>query len=124
MRKKALFAISLSLAGFLPLLTKAADEKAAEIESKPAITKITGRLPNHYGKLVDKTQREKIYAIQAKYAEKIKLLQEQLKEIQLKRDTEIRDVLTAEQQKKLGELMAAVKAKSKAGKKTEEAASK
>src|SRR5688572_26179688 len=100
MKKKLFVAAVLCLAGTLPILTHAADEKATDADSKPA-ARLAGRLPAHFGNLVDKTQRDKIYAIQAKYSEKIEDLQEQLKEVMLQRDAEIREVLTAEQKKKL-----------------------
>jgi Spy/CpxP family protein refolding chaperone len=114
MKRKLFIAAVLCLGATLPILTQAADEKAAG-ESKPA-ARLAGRLPQHFGNLVDKTQRDKIYAIQAKYSEKIEDLQEQLKEVMMQRDAEIREVLTAEQKKKLDEIMSAAKAK-RAGKK-------
>ncbi|MCC7083979.1 MAG: hypothetical protein IT427_03105 [Pirellulales bacterium] len=110
-RKKHLLVAVLCL-GTLPMLTWAADDKADDV--KP-IAKSVNRLPAHYGKLVDKVQREKIYSIQAKYSEKIEELQEQLKDVLLQRDAEIRAILTDEQQQKLDELLAAAKAKVKGG---------
>lgn len=121
-RRNYLFVAAVCLAGLLPILSHAADEKGAAKtangDSKPAATRLANRLPPHYGKLVDQTQRTKIYEIQAKYAEKIEDLQEQLKEVMLQRDAEIRGVLTEEQQKKLDELLATVRGKMKAGKKS------
>jgi hypothetical protein len=64
---------------------------------------LKGRLPAGYAKIVDETQRQKIYGIQAKYASKIDDLQKQLQDLTAKRDSEIRGVLTADQQKKLDE---------------------
>lgn len=110
MKRKLFFAVVLCLGATLPILTHAADEKAADGDSKPA-ARLAGRLPAHFGNLVDKTQRDKIYAIQAKYSEKIEDLQEQLKEVMLQRDAEIREVLTAEQKKKLDEVLSAAKGK-------------
>jgi hypothetical protein len=115
MPKKFFAAAVLCLAATLPILTHAADEKSAESGSKPA-ARLAGRLPAHFGDLVDKTQREKIYAIQAKFSEKIEDLQEQLKEVMLQRDAEIREVLTAEQKKRLDEVLSAAKGR-RAGKK-------
>jgi hypothetical protein len=119
MKKKFFAAAVLCLAATLPILTNAADEKADVVESKPA-ARLAGRLPAHFGKIVDNTQREKIYAIQAKYSEKIEDLQEQLKDVMLQRDAEIREVLTAEQKKKLEELLSATKGL-RAGKKSAKA---
>ena len=108
-RKWTLAAICLACT--LPLVSFAAGEPTGESESAP---KIVRRLPNHYSKLVDDSQRKKIYAIQSKYAEQIETLQEQLKELMLERDAEIRAVLSAEQQKKLDELLSAVKSRAMA----------
>jgi hypothetical protein len=100
-----------------PLALRAADEKAdkgasgkksaaaakADADDKADDAKLKGRLPAGYSKIVDDTQRQKIYGIQAKYASKIDDLQKQLQDLTAKRDSEIRGVLTADQQKKLDE---------------------
>ncbi len=62
-----------------------------------------GRLPQGYAKIVDATQKQKIYAIQASYASQIEALQKQLDDLVAKEKAEIRAVLTADQQKKLDE---------------------
>jgi len=118
MKKHAFLAVLLCALGSLPILTQAADEKSSDTNAKPAAVKPAGRLPAHFGKFVDKPQREKIYSIQAKYADKIEDLQEQLKDVMLQRDKEIREVLTSEQQKQLDELLATVRAKMKSAKKS------
>ena len=64
-------------------------------------TKAKGRLPAYYADIVTEEQREKIYAIQAKHVEKISELNAQLTAATKARDTEIENVLTAEQKVKL-----------------------
>lgn len=56
-----------------------------------------GALPAHHKDVVTKEQREKIYEIQAEYAEKIRALEEQVKQIRAERDKKISDLLTDEQ---------------------------
>lgn len=76
--------------------------------SKPAAVeeeKITGRLPNNYGKLgLSDKQKKSIYAAQSKYATEINALIRQVEELREKRDAEVGAVLTAEQKVKLAEL--------------------
>lgn len=65
---------------------------------------LKGRLPANYSKIVDATQRQKIYAIQANYVTQLEGLKKQLLDLEAKRDAEIRGVLTEKQQKQLDEL--------------------
>jgi hypothetical protein len=79
-----------------------------------------GRLPPYYAKLVDETQREAIYKIEGEYSPKIKDLYAQLKTLTDERDQKIRAVLTADQQKKLDDMVASAKnGKKRGGDKTE-----
>jgi len=79
-----------------------AKSAAKESVKEAAADKLTGRLPSGFGKLdVTDTQKQKIYAIQAKYKEQIDALNKQIDELQNKRDTEIEAVLTPEQKEKL-----------------------
>ena len=94
------------------VLAQDAKPAAAAAAKKPA--KPRGRLPAYYGEVVDAAQREKIYAIQQSYAERIAALQAQLKDLNEKMDAEVKAVLTPEQQKKLDELSAAAKARRQA----------
>jgi hypothetical protein len=67
-----------------------------------------GRLPAHYTQVgVTELQRQKIYSIQGSYDAKITSLKNQLNEATAKRDTEVRSVLTADQQKQLDKLSGA-----------------
>ena len=60
-----------------------------------------GRLPPYFADLVSEEQREKIYAVQAKYADQIKELNEQLTAVAKKQNDEIDAVLSAEQKAKV-----------------------
>lgn len=73
-----------------------------------------GRLPNFYADVVTGDQREKIYAIQQKYAAQLEELAEQIKMLADDRDEEIESVLTPEQKDKVIKAAAAAKAKRKA----------
>lgn len=89
---------------------------AAEAAEKPS-----GRLPNNYGKLgLTDAQKEKIYSIQAGYADRIEELMQQIEELRTKRDGEIAAVLTAEQRDRLSALKE--EAARKAASRKEEAA--
>ena len=87
------------------------EAKADATKKEPA--KPRGRLPAYYNQVVSAQQKERIYAIQSGYADKIEALQAQLKELQSKMDAEVKGVLTPEQVKKVDELAAAAKAKGK-----------
>jgi hypothetical protein len=89
---------------------------AAKAEKKE---KSTGRLPPYYGQVVTKEQREKIYAVQAKYADQIEKLLEQVDTLEKSQTEEIEAVLSQEQRDQVMKL--ASEAKSKRSKKAEKA---
>ncbi|HET6426159.1 MAG TPA: hypothetical protein VFG20_20885 [Planctomycetaceae bacterium] len=97
-----------------------AAKPAAEEEDK-----VSGRLPNNYGKLgLSDKQKKSIYETQGKYATEINELIRKVEELRGKRDAEVEGVLTAEQKVKLKELLAESAKKSaakKAGKNGAEA---
>ncbi len=72
-----------------------------------------GRLPPYFADVVSAEQKEKIYAIQAKYSDQIKDLNEQLAAIAKKQNDEIDAVLSAAQKAKIDEARAAAVAKKK-----------
>lgn len=75
-------------------------------EKTPA-PKFRPRLPNYYGQVgISREQRQKIYAIQRQYHEKIAPLRAQLEALEEQRDKEVAAVLTEEQLKKVEELRA------------------
>jgi TolA-binding protein len=93
------------------LLTTASGSLSAQEAAAPtkARAKPRGRLPAYYAQVVSNLQRERIYKVQQSYSEQIEALEAQLKDLQTKMQTEIRGVLTPEQQKKIDELTAAAK---------------
>ncbi len=90
-------------------------------DAKKKSKKLRGRLPNYYGKVgVTKTQRTKIYELQASYNEKIAALVQQIADLKAKRDMEVEAVLKPEQKKKVEELREAARKKREARKKKKE----
>jgi hypothetical protein len=87
---------------------KAAESKTAKPRAKPR-----GRLPAHYGKVVDGQQRERIYAIQKQYEPKIAALKAELQALQDKLNGEVEAVLTPDQQATVKKLAEEAKAKRK-----------
>jgi len=77
-----------------------------------------GRLPAYYGKVVDKKQREAIYAIQKEYFTQIRDLRAQLDALTEERNERISAVLTPEQLKEVEDFKAAAAAKRKKSSKT------
>jgi hypothetical protein len=68
-------------------------------EAKEKKTK--GRLPQYYADIVTESQRQKIYAVQDKYAKQIADLVAQLAAVEKQRDTEIENLLSADQREQL-----------------------
>jgi hypothetical protein len=102
-------------------------EKKAEKAPKTEKTEkkaAKGRLPPYYADIVSGEQREKIYAIQAKYDDQVKELNAQLAALAKKINDEIEEVLTDEQKEKVKaarEAAVAAKKKKAADKKAKEA---
>ena len=84
----------------LPAIGQAKGD-AAKAPAKQVNKESNGRLPAYYARIVNEAQRARIYRIQALYADRIEALQAQLDELVAKRDAEIRDVLSPEQQQQL-----------------------
>lgn len=82
---------------------------------KPERAKPRGRLPAYYARVVSATQREKIYDIQAKFDEQLKMLEEQLAALVSQRDSEVEAVLTDEQKQQIAGFEAEAKARRGAG---------
>lgn len=108
------------------LLTIGGSVGAQDTTEKKERAKPRGRLPNYFAAVVDGTQRETIYSIQAKYAKQVEDLQRQLEELKTTRDQEVDAVLTPEQLEavnaKRAEAAAKRKARLEAAKKEKEAA--
>jgi len=100
---------------------KAADPQQPAAPKPPPKEKDepTGRLPPYYKDVVDDKQRDKIYAIQAEYADRIERLKQQLEALEAERDGRIEAVLTPQQKAKVEAARNEAKAK-KAAKKAKE----
>jgi colicin import membrane protein len=100
-------------------------QEKAKPAAEPAKKEAKGparRLPNNFGKLgLSDEQKEKVYAVQAKYAGEIAQLQKQLADARAKIKTESEALLTADQKAKLAEILAEAKKKADEEKKAEEA---
>ena len=99
--------VALALGSQISVQSMVGQEKAA---TKPTPAKVAkkpaGRLPAQYGKLgLSDEQRKNVYAVQADYGKQIADLQKQIDSLTEKQNTEIEAVLTADQKKKLGELL-------------------
>ncbi|MCP4815279.1 MAG: hypothetical protein GY888_22440 [Planctomycetaceae bacterium] len=90
------------------------DESPAAEGSAPV--KLRGRLPAHFGKVVDESQRQEIYQIQARYKDRIGKLQADLKSVTRQRDRAILEVLSSQQREELEELQQAARDRSKRAK--------
>lgn len=92
---------------------EAGKPKAAAGEKKPAAqarAKPKGRLPAHYAKVVDETQRAEIYKLQEGFAAKREALEKQLAALKSEEDAAIEAVLTPQQKQKLAALREEAKA--------------
>lgn len=108
----ALASLALTLSLFQQLTL--GEDAAAKPAAKPTVkarAKLRGRLPAHFGKIVDPQQKEQIYGIQREYAPKIEALRAELQALLAKRDADVENVLTAEQKEKLAEFRAAAASK-------------
>jgi hypothetical protein len=77
-------------------------------EDKKAVnpTKVKGVLPRNWGKIgLSDSQRQEIYKIQNKYDEEIDKLEAKIKELKAAQTREMRTVLTADQKKRLEEIV-------------------
>ena len=115
-----LLSLPLALAVVIATGHVAGQEKGA---AKPAAKtgkteKAAGRLPPYYGQVVTKEQREKIYTVQAKYADQIAKLLDQVDSLEKVQKEEIEAVLSQEQRDQVIKL--ASEAKSKRSKKAAE----
>jgi len=75
--------------------------------------KLKGRLPPYYAGIVTDQQRDAIYLLQAKYAQQLAAIQEQMDALEKQRDKEIENVLTPQQKLLLTKAMEDAAAKRK-----------
>ena len=93
--------------------SKVAESDESQAETKPETKvprKARGRVPAHFGQVgLSGTQKEKIYAVQSEYNDRIADLQKQIRELETRRDAEVESVLTPGQKKQVEELRAAAR---------------
>jgi hypothetical protein len=108
-----------------PFALQAEDKPATKSTAKPAATaaasakttakadtaakapaKRKGQVPPYYGDVTNESQKEKIYGLQASYAEKITAAKAALDAVTAERDAAIAAVLTPEQQAQVAKLKA------------------
>ena len=91
------------------LLARAAVNQPGAAQSKdPSARPRPRRLPSYYGQVgLSDPQRERIYRLQAAYADRIDELEKQLESLKAKRDQEIEAVLTPPQKERLRHLVEA-----------------
>ena len=102
------------------------DDKAEtkqEVKNKER-AKPRGRLPAYFATVVSPEQREKVYAIQARYSKQMEDLQRQIVELSATLDKEVDGVLTAEQLERVNAKRDEAKAKRGDRSKKEAAADK
>jgi len=105
----------------MPLGLQAQEKPAAKTTARPATAAATakaegaaakapakrkGQVPPYYGDVTNEMQKEKIYTLQATYAEKIAAAKAALDAVTAERDAAIAAVLTAEQQAQVAKLKA------------------
>lgn len=96
-------------------LQSATSTPAAATDAKTDTTKVKGRLPSGWGKLgITDVQKQAIYKVEASYESQIDALHKQLADLEAKRDADMRNVLTAAQQKQLDDMTSARAAKKSA----------
>ena len=123
-RFKSLACVALAalfLGSQAPLARTAAQGKSAQGKSKAADSdgtqgkqklprKALGRVPTYFGQVgLSGTQKEKIYAFQNEYRDRISDLQKQIRELESRRDADVESVLTSDQKKQVEELRAAAR---------------
>jgi len=110
------------MAMVLALPIAAAQDRSSEASQdsptkKKVRAKPRGRLPAYFSRVVTATQRDKIYAIQARFKSQIAKLQAELKRMEEDRDKEVYDVLTDDQKDRVAKFQDAAK-KRRAARKT------
>lgn len=121
MRRLGLVSAALVAVAILSVPQLFSQDKA-KTTAEPAKTEAKkepkGRLPNNFGKLgLSDEQKDKVYAVQAKYAEEIARLQKQLAEVRAKVKVETEALLTADQKTKLAGIVAETQKKIEEAKK-------
>ena len=92
--------------------------------ASPATKPVRQRLPAYFSKVVNASQRQQIYVIQAGYRKQIERLQEQLSRLLRQRDQEVDLVLSPDQLQQVQTLRAAAAARRKQRRSTQAAPQK
>src|SRR6266576_7154907 len=92
--RKVMFAVVVASAAGFAIATTSIGQEAKDKKAK-------GKLPAYYADIVTESQRQQIYGVQEKYAKQISDLQAQLDAVTKQRDTEIENLLNADQKEKL-----------------------
>ena len=107
-------ALLLGLATLTPLWGQQEEKAAAGAQAEKKKPNFR-RLPSYYGQLaLSGEQRDKIYAAQIEYGQKIYDLRQQIEALEKQRDEANRGVLTSEQQDELDDLLAKARARREA----------
>lgn len=97
---------TLALVAALLLGTAAFAQKPADPPKKEDPKKVTGMLPTYWKMLgLSEDQVQKVYKVQAKYNDEIDTLEAKIKEMKDKMAKERLEVLTADQKKRLEEIL-------------------
>ena len=84
------------------------DEVKEPVKAKESMTKSKGQLPQNWSQLgLTDLQKQSIYKLQGKYNEESDKLELQIKEMKAKMSEERSKILTAEQKKRLEEILKA-----------------
>ena len=89
--------------------TKKEDTKKEDTKKEPTTkTKAKGQLPQNWGQLgLTDEQKQSVYRLQGKYNEEIDVLEAKIKELKSKMSEERSKILTAEQKKRLEQILKA-----------------
>lgn len=114
MTAAGIVALLLGLATLTPLWGQQEEKAAAPAQAEKKKPNFR-RLPNYYGQLaLSGEQRDKVYAVQIEYGQKIYELRQQIEALEKQRDEANRNVLTSEQQAKFDDLLAKARARREA----------
>lgn len=101
----ALFTCLLVLSGGLVGQDKKDDPKKDEKKTDPSV-KVKGTLPANWGKLgLSDAQVQEVYKIRNKHNDEIDKLKVKIKDLETARDKESKAVLTADQKKRLDDIL-------------------
>lgn len=73
------------------------DDETQEETAEERLKRFRGRLPNYFGRVIDESQREQIYELQARFNEQIDSLEMQIADLTKERNELVEKVLTPEQ---------------------------